>query len=40
MGFDCTEDPRFNDSVCCQNFCCKIEFAVVKRLDRTHLKHQ
>ena len=28
-----TEDPRFNDSVCCQRFCCKIEFAVIKELD-------
>ena len=28
-----TEDPRYNDSVCYQIFCCKIEFAVVKKLD-------
>ena len=34
-----TEDPRYNDSVCYQRFCCKIEFAVVWRLERTHLKH-
>ena len=34
------EDPRYNDSVCYQKFCCKIEFAVVKKLDRTHPKHQ
>ena len=27
-----TEDPRYNDSVCYQRFCCKIEFAV-KTLD-------
>ena len=25
-----TEDHRYNDSVCYQTFCCKIEFAVVK----------
>ena len=35
-----TEDPRYNDSVCDRRFCCKIEFAVVKKLDRTQLKHQ
>ena len=35
-----TEDPRYNDSVCYQSFCCKIEFAVVNKLDRNHLKHQ
>ena len=35
-----TEDPRYNDSVCYERFCYKIEFAVVKKLDRTHLKHQ
>ena len=35
-----TEDPRYNDSVCYQRLCCKIEFAVIKELDRTHLKHQ
>ena len=35
-----TEDPRYNDSVYYQRFCCKIEFAVIKKLDRTHLKHQ
>ena len=29
-----TEDPRYNDSVCYQRFCCKIEFAVLKKLDR------
>ena len=29
-----TEDPRFNDNVCYQRFCCKIEFAVLKKLDR------
>ena len=28
-----TEDPRYNDSVCYQRFCCKIEFAVIKKLD-------
>ena len=28
-----TEDPRYNDSVCFQRFCCKIEFAVMKKLD-------
>ena len=36
----CTEDPRDNDSVCYQRFCCKIEFSVMKKLDKTHLKHQ
>ena len=35
-----TEDPRYNDSVCYQRFCCKIEFAVITKLDRTHLRHQ
>ena len=28
-----TEDPRYNDSVCYQGFCCKIEFVVIKKLD-------
>ena len=30
-----TENPRYNDSVCYQRFCCKIEFTVihVKKLD-------
>ena len=28
-----TEDPCYNDSVCFQRFCCKIEFAVMKKLD-------
>ena len=28
-----TEDPRYNDSVCYQRFCCKIKFAVIKKLD-------
>ena len=28
-----TEDPRYNDSVCYQRFCCKIEFAVIEQLD-------
>ena len=28
-----TEDPHYNDSVCYQRFCCKIEFAVIKKLD-------
>ena len=37
---DYTEDPRYNDIVCYQRFCCKIEFAVIKKLDRTHVKHQ
>ena len=35
-----TKDPRYNDSVCYQRFCCKIEFAVIKKLDITHLKQQ
>ena len=29
-----TEDPRYNDIVCYQRVCCKIEFAVIKKLDR------
>ena len=33
-----TEDPNYNDSVCCQRFCCKIEFAVIKKLDRNPSK--
>ena len=32
-----TEDSRYNGSVCYQRFCCKIEFAVIKKLDRTHV---
>ena len=28
-----TEEPRYNDSVCYQRFFCKIEFAVIKKLD-------
>ena len=27
-----TEDPRYNDSVCYQGFCCKIKFAVKEKL--------
>ena len=35
-----TEDLRYNDSVCYQRFSCKIEFAIIKKLDRIQLKHQ
>ena len=28
-----TGDSRYNDSVCYQSFCCKIEFAVMMKLD-------
>ena len=28
-----TEDPRYNNSVCYERFCCKIEFAVIKKPD-------
>ena len=28
-----TENPRYNDSVCYQQSCRKIEFAVIKKLD-------
>ena len=28
-----TENPCYNDSVCYQRFCCKNEFAVIKKLD-------
>ena len=28
-----TEDPRYNDSVCYQRFCCKIDFAVIKKFE-------
>ena len=28
-----TKDPRYNDSFCYQKFCCKIEFAVINKLD-------
>ena len=28
-----TEDPRYNDSVRYQRFCCKTEFAVIKNPD-------
>ena len=27
------EDPHYKDSVCYQRFCCKIKFAVIKKLD-------
>ena len=27
------EDSGYNDRVCFQRFCCKIEFAVIKKLD-------
>ena len=33
-----TEDPCHKDSVCCLRFCCKIEFADKKKLDRDCLK--
>ena len=29
-----TEDPRYNHNVCYQEFWCKIEFAVITKLDR------
>ena len=29
-----TEDTRYNDNVCYQRFCCKIELAVIKKVDR------
>ena len=32
------EDPRFYDSVCYQTFCCKIEFAVIKKLEMDQSK--
>ena len=37
-----TEDPRYNDSVCYQRFGCKIEFALVKKIDMypSKLKHE
>ena len=28
-----TDDPHYKDSVCYQRLCCKIEFAVIKKLD-------
>ena len=38
-GFlQCTEDPRYNDSVCYQRFCVKIGFPVIKKLDMDPLK--
>ena len=33
MQFGYTEKLRYNDSVCYQRFCCKIEFAVIKKLN-------
>ena len=33
LHITCAEDPRYNDSVCYQRFCCQIEFAVIKKLD-------
>ena len=35
-----TNDTRYNDTVCYQRFCCKIEFAVIKNLIGTRLKHE
>ena len=40
FSFEHTEDPRYNDRVCYQRFCCKIEFAVIKKLDRSRLKQE
>ena len=28
-----TEDPHYDDSVCYQRLCCKMEFAVIKKLE-------
>ena len=33
IGSYCIDDPRYNDCACNQKFCCKIEFAVIKKLD-------
>ena len=33
-----TEDPRYNDSVCYQRFCCKFDFAIIKKLDMNRSK--
>ena len=33
MAFNCTDNPRYKDSVCYQKFCCKIEFSTIKKLD-------
>ena len=27
-----TEDPRYNDTLCYQGFCCTIESAVIKKI--------
>ena len=32
IAFGVTEDLHYNDSVCYQGFCCKIEFAIMKKL--------
>ena len=32
IAFGVTEDLHYNNSVCYQRFCCKIEFAVIKKL--------
>ena len=32
-----TGNPRYNDSVCYQRFCCIIEFAVIKKVDKTYI---
>ena len=32
------EDPRYNNSVCYQRFFCKIEFAVITKLDMDQSK--
>ena len=29
-----TGDPCYNDNVCYQRFCCKIEFSFIKKLNR------
>ena len=31
---DVTENPRYNNNVCYQRFCCKLEFAIIKKLDK------
>ena len=33
LYFKGIEDPRYTDSVCYQRFCCKIEFAVIEKLE-------
>ena len=34
------QQQKYNESACYQRFCCKIDFAVIKKFGRAHLKQQ